>query len=426
MWNTVESIVAWHYEYEEDEEVVVDEAEDEETQVGFLESLSTGEFVVGSMRSFLWDDQESLESDDSSDSRDVDTDVELERTQLSLPSLSLSYGQSIVKGLGTIASKISTELLLSGEMSNDQTLIGERLDPMDMLPDECVVHILQYLEAKDVSAVGLMSTRWHLVASDEFVWRDLVQRDYLKGQKEGVLPLSNMKLEVSCKICPEQVTPYLGELGHEDDGRESEMDGTSSFFSIIQRSRWKDVYSMLDECVDVFNTKGGIQGIQQFNDRGFVDSERHQDVAMLLMLVHGLDRREVGIVVERNQQTMTSFMDLFDFEGITLVNALHMVLSLMKLPNDSGSVSQFLEALAQSYARSNPNTFEPEQAVVLLYSFLMMGATLHAQQTNNQLSLELMQNDGFDLSEEFLNTILADFGVAWPRNVIAADAPGME
>jgi F-box/WD-40 domain protein 5 len=62
------------------------------------------------------------------------------------------------------------------------------------LPDSILLHIFQYLSARELLDVGLTCRSWLRVSYDEFLWKDLFY--------------SNFKIEPSVKIVPGRLSNF--------------------------------------------------------------------------------------------------------------------------------------------------------------------------------------------------------------------------
>jgi len=47
-------------------------------------------------------------------------------------------------------------------------------DPMDSIPKECTLQILSYLDAEELAQCCQVSSKWHKMASEDSLWRQLL------------------------------------------------------------------------------------------------------------------------------------------------------------------------------------------------------------------------------------------------------------
>uniref|UniRef100_A0A915ESL1 SEC7 domain-containing protein n=1 Tax=Ditylenchus dipsaci TaxID=166011 RepID=A0A915ESL1_9BILA len=102
---------------------------------------------------------------------------------------------------------------------------------------------------------------------------------------------------------------------------------------------------------------------------------------------------------EFNKAIMYAYVDMFDFTGCTLVQALRSILDKFRLPGEAQKIDRIMEKFASRYCECNPglNLFaSADTAYVLSYSIIMLTTDLHNAQVKRKMTKEeyIKMNEG--------------------------------
>lgn len=101
-----------------------------------------------------------------------------------------------------------------------------------------------------------------------------------------------------------------------------------------------------------------------------------QDVAKFLLTSEGLKKDKIGEWLgekaDFNIQTLTAFIDEFQFTGMDFDAALRLFLSKLRLPGEAQKIDRIMEAFAARFHACNPQAFpSADTAYVLAFSTIM-------------------------------------------------------
>lgn len=65
---------------------------------------------------------------------------------------------------------------------------GEEGDSWDHVTDTILLHIFQFLSARNLLTAGQVCKLWNRVSYDEFLWRDLFYKDFNIKCQVGIMP----------------------------------------------------------------------------------------------------------------------------------------------------------------------------------------------------------------------------------------------
>ncbi|SCV04177.1 LANO_0G08636g1_1 [Lachancea nothofagi CBS 11611] len=171
----------------------------------------------------------------------------------------------------------------------------------------------------------------------------------------------------------------------------------------------------LQDCINIFNYKPK-RGIKELLGRRFITHDSPRSIAKWLLETEGLDLAAVGDFLgegdEKNIAIMHAFVDEFDFNKKSLVDALRVFLQKFRLPGEGQKIDRFMLKFAERYVEQNPGRFaKADTAYVLSYSIIMLNTDLHSSQIKNKMTLqEFIENNagidnGNDLPEEYMVTL---------------------
>ena len=124
-----------------------------------------------------------------------------------------------------------------------------------------------------------------------------------------------------------------------------------------------------------------------------------------------MDKRLLGDYLSRpeNVAVLSEFIDLFDFRGIDVAEAMRALCEAFRLPGEAQQIARVTETFAHAYYASRPAGIRSEDAVyVLAYSIIMLNTDLHNPQVRRRMTVADYQknlrgvNDGQDFDPEYL------------------------
>lgn len=109
---------------------------------------------------------------------------------------------------------------------------------------------------------------------------------------------------------------------------------------------------------------------------------------------------------------MYSYVDLFDFSGMTIVQALRKQLDNFRLPGEAQKVDRIMEKFASRYFECcNVNEFTSADTLYTLsYSIIMLATDLHSVHIKKKMTKEeyIKLNRGINGAENLSNQLLSD------------------
>ncbi|TFY68249.1 hypothetical protein EVG20_g3640 [Dentipellis fragilis] len=141
---------------------------------------------------------------------------------------------------------------------------------------------------------------------------------------------------------------------------------------------------------------------------------RAKSLATFLKSCTRLDKKLLGDFISRpeNLDVLKCFMELFDFKGKPIAEAMRELLETFRLPGESQQIARITETFAEVYFASGPEEIKSQDAVyVLAYSVIMLNTDQHNPQIRKRMSIEDYArnlrgvNDGADFSPEYLQTL---------------------
>ncbi|WFD44460.1 GDP/GTP exchange factor for ARF [Malassezia psittaci] len=141
---------------------------------------------------------------------------------------------------------------------------------------------------------------------------------------------------------------------------------------------------------------------------------RAKTLAQFLKASSLVDKRLLGDYLSRpeNVAVLCAFLDLFDFQGIDVAEAMRAVCEAFRFPGEAQQIARITESFSHAYYMSKPAGINSEDAVyVLAYSIIMLNTDLHNPQVTRRMSIADYQknlrgvNDGQDFDPEYLANV---------------------
>ena len=138
---------------------------------------------------------------------------------------------------------------------------------------------------------------------------------------------------------------------------------------------------------------------------------------MLFENGHLLDLHQLGDYLGEleNTEIMKSYVDLYDFNELTFITALRVLLNKFRLPGEAQKIDRLMLKFAERYTHSNPNIFaNADTAYVLAYSIILLNTDLHNPQVKKRMTLDdFVKNnrgidDGNDINRELQSAIYTE------------------
>ena len=174
-------------------------------------------------------------------------------------------------------------------------------------------------------------------------------------------------------------------------------------------------------CVETFNEKAK-KGIQMLIEKGFIDSDSNRDVASFLFLNNGrLNKKTIGLLLcdPKKISLLKEFIDLFDFKGLRVDEAIRILLTKFRLPGESQQIERIVEAFSAKYSadlsnnkieiedkktvNNDPESMTEDDVIhvqpdadsvfVLSYSIIMLNTDFHNPQVREHMSFDDYSNN---------------------------------
>lgn len=197
----------------------------------------------------------------------------------------------------------------------------------------------------------------------------------------------------------------------------SEDDASSEIGSIelsaLEKS--KQLKGHLARAVHKFNFKAKT-GIRLLAETGYLDPDSPQDIAAFLKTTEGLNKTAIGDYLGSeyalNKKVLYSYVDLHDFAGMDILQALRHFLASFRIPGEAQKTDRVIEKFSEKYFRDNAASFEvADTAYVLSFAIIMLQTDMHNPAVKNKMTIEGFKsitrgiNNGKDLPEDYLRSI---------------------
>lgn len=181
-------------------------------------------------------------------------------------------------------------------------------------------------------------------------------------------------------------------------------------------------------CAKAFNEKPK-KGIPLLIEKNFIKSDNNEDIAEFLFENNGrLNKKNIGLLLcdPKQQLLLKAFINLFDFKGLRVDEAIRILLTKFRLPGESQQIERIIEAFSNRYTEcqnyectpgstdlnavdennidrkdSDDNEKEikeiedisevkpdSDSVFVLSYSIIMLNTDLHNPQVKDHMSFE--------------------------------------
>lgn len=138
-----------------------------------------------------------------------------------------------------------------------------------------------------------------------------------------------------------------------------------------------------------------------------------EDIAEFLFSAEGLNKTMIGNYLGENSEfnldVFRTFVELHDFQGRLLVDALREFLWSFRLPGEAQKIDRMMEGFAKRYCEQNPGVFtSPDTCYVLSFSLILLNTSLHNPSVKDKptperfIQMNRGINCGEDLASEFL------------------------
>jgi len=161
--------------------------------------------------------------------------------------------------------------------------------------------------------------------------------------------------------------------------------------------------------------KGALAYLQ---DKGIIDDATNaKSVARFLKGTARVSKKELGDFLSKrgNEAILEEFMDLFDFAGKRVDEALRLVLESFRLPGEAPLIERIVTSFSEKYcAKDIPADVADKDAVfILTYAIIILNTDQHNPNLKGQNRMTVTdfsrnlrgQNGGKDFSPEFLQDI---------------------
>ena len=159
----------------------------------------------------------------------------------------------------------------------------------------------------------------------------------------------------------------------------SEIESMSEFLEEEEKAdrRRKQI---VRNVVAKFNEKPK-DGIEMAVQNGIVDSSP-EAIAKFLFTQERLGKQAIGDYIgehwEFNLQVMNEFVQLQEFSGNTLVDALRLFLASFHLPGEAPKVDRLMEAFSKQYCSQNQTDFKhTDTCYIFSFAIIMLNTSLH-------------------------------------------------
>jgi len=160
------------------------------------------------------------------------------------------------------------------------------------------------------------------------------------------------------------------------------------------------------------NPKGGIAYLAE---RGIIEDPKNPVlVAQFLKGTARLSKKVLGDFISKrdNEELLGAFVDLLDFSGRNVVEALRELLSSFRLPGESPLIERIVTTFSEHYTEKvKPEGINQDSLYILTYAILMLNTELYNPNVKTQMSFPAFArnlrgvNGGVDFAEEFLQEI---------------------
>merc|ERR1711972_253394 len=156
----------------------------------------------------------------------------------------------------------------------------------------------------------------------------------------------------------------------------------------------KEEKALLENGISIFNKKPK-KGIQFFIDSKIIQLGDNKDQAIAEFLIDEsrLDPKSKGDYLGEtsNLEVMYAYVDMFNWNGLDIVQALRSFLESFQLPGEAQKVDRLMEKFAARYLECNNQSSifaSADAAYVLCFSIIMLATDLHSDQIKKKMTIE--------------------------------------
>ncbi|KRY88271.1 Cytohesin-3 [Trichinella pseudospiralis] len=166
------------------------------------------------------------------------------------------------------------------------------------------------------------------------------------------------------------------------------------------------------------------KGIEFLIEHGLI-GESAESVAEFLYRSEGLSKAVIGDYLgdrdEFNIKVLGKFVDLQDFSGLSLVEALRHFLWSFRLPGEAQKIDRMMDSFAKRYCTMNPGIFRTtgEEEIenlwnacyVVSFAIIMLNTSLHNPNVKEKVTLEqfVLRTRDVDVGQDIPKELLASF-----------------
>lgn len=237
-------------------------------------------------------------------------------------------------------------------------------------------------------------------------------------------------------ICLEGLLSFIGGVNDRIKSLPSDIEVNElSTHRLLQNKRKKTTFIA---CTKILN-ENPKKGVEALIEHGFIkDGSNKHEIAEFFYRKSGrLNKKVLGefLVKTANKDLLNEFINLFDFYGMRVDEALRVLLKAFRLPGESQQIERVVELFADRFVecqgqqeqtgdkedneKEEEEEAEEEETVtldrdcvfVLSYSIIMLNTDLHSPQVRKQMDLEAYKRNlrgvynGSDLPSWYLSKI---------------------
>jgi hypothetical protein len=153
-------------------------------------------------------------------------------------------------------------------------------------------------------------------------------------------------------------------------------------------------------------------GLEAALSEGMLASKSPPDVARFL-LTKGIDKKMVGDYLATNSpevnETVVQFIKLCDFTGLTIDEALRLMLGNFKIGGEAQTIDRTMQVFAKQYCEQNPGSFAEQDTVyVLAFSTMMLNTDQHSPNVREKMTKDqfIATNRGIDNGNDLPRDLL--------------------
>ncbi|KAI1321934.1 Sec7-domain-containing protein [Xylariaceae sp. FL0255] len=153
------------------------------------------------------------------------------------------------------------------------------------------------------------------------------------------------------------------------------------------------------------------EGLMYLKEQGIID-DNPVSVARFLRQTSRVSKAVLGDFLSKkgNDEYLEAFLDLFDFSGKRVDEALRLLLESFRLPGESPLIERIVTAFAKNYHTLSDDVANEDAVFVLTYAIIMLNVDQHSPKLKSQKRMEVVDfarqlrgvNDGKDFAPDFV------------------------